>query len=136
MAQGTENRRSLCPLTCVPRPRVNLPPVFAWIFHADVATIIGLRGKATAIAVRSAMRWVARPAIAMVMKGSFSISGVAKQSNPMLSAAWAAEATVLHEAWRGEKASTLTIGFLRRCAADRSKCRLGILCRITSSSAT
>ena len=52
----TEKRRSLCALTCVPRPSVKRPPEAFCRSQAMCAVIIGLRENTVAMLVPSLMR--------------------------------------------------------------------------------
>src|SRR3989338_323395 len=82
----TENRRSLWPLTWVPRPRMNRPSEAFARSQAMCARIIGLRGNATAIAVPSLTREVTVAATASGRNGSCCVSEDQRQSKPSASA--------------------------------------------------
>ena len=82
----TENRRSMCPLTWVPSPRISRPPDAAWRSQAVWATTVGLRGKATAIAVPRLTRRVCSAASARGRNGSCRVSAVQSPSKPRASA--------------------------------------------------
>src|SRR5262249_56170618 len=77
---GREKGRSLCPSPCVPSPSTKRPPETFCRSHAVCAMIIGLRGKAPAIAVPSWTRVVLAAATASGRKGSCFVS--ADQSAP------------------------------------------------------
>ena len=53
------------PRTWLPSPSTKRPPESFWIVHADMAVIVGLRGKAIATAVVRRSRVVAWAASAM-----------------------------------------------------------------------
>src|SRR5690606_9760263 len=76
-----------------PRPSAKRPPELTWRSQARFAVTIGLRANATAIAVPSWSRSVARAAKASGMKGALAISGVVTPSKPRDSACRAAGAT-------------------------------------------
>jgi hypothetical protein len=76
----TEKRRSLCPLTCEPRPRMKRPPEALARSQAMCARIIGLRGNATAIDVPSLIRDVTVAATASGRNGSCCVSADQRQS--------------------------------------------------------
>ena len=76
----TEKRRSLCPLTCEPRPRMNRPPDAFARSHETCARIIGLRGKATAMDVPSLIVAVTVAATASGRNGSCCVSADQRQS--------------------------------------------------------
>ena len=73
---GTEKRRSLCALTCEPRPMTKRPPKEPAMSQPSSATAIGVRAKAIATPVWSSTRSVAAPATASARNGSclFSIA--------------------------------------------------------------
>src|SRR5271165_114154 len=79
-------RRSLWPLTWLPRPRTNRPFELACRSQAWLAITVGLRGKATAIDGVSSMRSVASAANASGVKTSWPSSTVISASNPVASA--------------------------------------------------
>src|ERR1700730_4015670 len=83
------NRRSLWPLTWLPRPSTNRPFEFACRSQAWLAMTVGLRGNATAIEGVSSIRSVARAARASGVKTSCPSSTVISASNPATSAATA-----------------------------------------------
>src|SRR5437899_2450083 len=93
----TLKRRSLWPLTWVPSPRMNRPFDDACRSQAVCARIIGLLGKATAMAVPRLRVRVAVAATASGMNGSCWASALHKASNPISSAAWASAATSANE---------------------------------------
>src|SRR5271165_6804283 len=80
-------RRSLWPLTWLPRPRTNRPFELACRSQAWLAITVGLRGKATAIDGVSSTRSVASVAKASGVKTSCPSSTVISVSNPAASAA-------------------------------------------------
>jgi hypothetical protein len=81
----TEKRRSLCPFTCEPRPRMKRPSEAFCRSHAVMARIIGLRGNATAIDVPSLIFFVRVAATARGRKGSCCVSADQRQSKPSAS---------------------------------------------------
>ena len=81
----TEKRRSLCPFTWEPRPRMKRPPEALARSHEMWASTMGLRGKATAIEVPSLIRSVTVAAAASGRNGSCCVSADHKQSKPMAS---------------------------------------------------
>src|SRR5712691_9406539 len=85
-SQRTAKRRSLCALTWVPRPRANRPPEAFWRSQAVWASTMGLRGKATAMAVPSCRRSVFTAATARGRKGSCFVSADQRQPKPMATA--------------------------------------------------
>src|SRR5437762_4546713 len=80
-------RRSLCPLTWLPRPSTNRPLELACRSQAWLAITVGLRGKATAIDGVSSTRSVASAANASGVRTSCPSSTVINASNPAASAA-------------------------------------------------
>ena len=68
--QGIENRRSMCGLIWLPSPRMNRPFEASWRSFAWLATVIGLRAKATAMLVPSSTRVVAIAPSSRGKKGS------------------------------------------------------------------
>src|ERR1700731_3538676 len=80
-------RRSLWPLTWLPRPRTKRPFELACRSQAWLAITVGLRGKATAIDGVSSMRSVASAAKASGVKTSCPSSTVISASKPAASAA-------------------------------------------------
>jgi len=55
----------MCPRTWLPSPSTNRPRESFWIFHADIAVMVGLRGNAIATAVVRRRRVVPAAASAM-----------------------------------------------------------------------
>src|ERR1700720_3722096 len=80
-------RRSLWPLTWLPRPSTKRPFELACRSQAWLAITVGLRGKATAIDGVSSMRSVASAAKASGVKTSCPSSTVISASKPAASAA-------------------------------------------------
>ncbi len=113
----TLKRRSLCPFTCVPSPRMKRPPESSARSHAVIAVTMGLRGNATAMEVPSLMRFVWVAARARGRKGSWPVSAVQKQSKPASSAAFAAAGTEASEPGRCPVSSMMGTGVLE--ALDR-----------------
>src|SRR5215469_18653167 len=81
----TEKRRSLCPLTWVPRPSVKRPADAFCRSHAMWAVIIGLLEKAVAMLVPSLMRDVLVAETASGRNGSCWVSDDQRVSYPMAS---------------------------------------------------
>jgi len=77
---GIENRRSMCGLIWLPRPRVNRPLVAKCRSLAVAASVIGVRANATAIEVPSSRVVVTPAAAARGRKGSWPVSAVAAPS--------------------------------------------------------
>src|ERR1700730_15329865 len=92
-AQRTAKRRSLWALTWVPRPSTKRPPEAFWRSQAVCANTMGLRGKATAMAVPSCRRSVFTAATARGRKGSCFVPADQRQPKPMASARRASWAT-------------------------------------------
>ena len=79
--QVWENRLVMCGLIWDPRPSRNgRSPSACWMLCADWATVIGLRAKATVIAVPSWIRSVATAATAQGRNGSYWTSDVNQAS--------------------------------------------------------
>jgi hypothetical protein len=72
---GIENRRVMCALIWLPRPRMNRPD-WAWRSHDVWASVIGLRANATAIDVPRSTRVVCSAATASGRNGSWLVSAV------------------------------------------------------------
>ena len=73
---GIENRRVMCGLIWLPRPRTNRPPEAACRSHAVWASVIGLRANATAIDVIRSTRSVLCAASSSGRNGSWLVSAV------------------------------------------------------------
>ena len=87
LAHATPRRRSLCAFTWVPSPNTKRPPLYRAKSHAKWAKMVGVRGKATAMAVPKVMRWLCSAAMVKGKKGSLRVSEVQTPSKPMASAA-------------------------------------------------
>ena len=70
LPHGIEYRFSMCGLIWLPRPRMNRPSETWARFHAEYATVIGVRAKATAIAVPMSIDVVRSMALYAWRKGS------------------------------------------------------------------
>ena len=70
----------MCGLICEPSPSVKRPPESAWQSLAASATVIGLRAKATAIAVPISTFSVRSAATAQPRKGSIWVSNAHQPS--------------------------------------------------------
>ena len=78
---GIEKRLVMWGLIWLPRPRMKRPPESAWRSLAVLATLIGLRAKATAMPVPSSTRSVALGGEQRAGRnGSWAISGNARPS--------------------------------------------------------
>ena len=71
---GIEKRFVMCGLIWLPRPSMKRPFEYAWRSHAVLANVIGLRAKATAIAVPSSIDSVRSAASRIGRKGSWLVS--------------------------------------------------------------
>lgn len=85
-AHGMENRRSMCPFTCDPRPRSRRPFEARWISHAAWAITYGERGNARATPVVSTACSVASAAAPSMSIGSNEVSFATNMSKPSASA--------------------------------------------------
>ena len=70
----------MCGLICDPSPSVKRPPESAWTSLACSATVIGLRAKATTIAVPIPIVSVRSAAIAQARNGSICVSNANQPS--------------------------------------------------------
>ena len=74
--QSIEKRFVMCGLIWLPRPRMNRPCDAAWRSHAVLASVIGLRAKATAIDVPTSSVVVCSIAGTSGRNGSWLVSAV------------------------------------------------------------
>jgi hypothetical protein len=70
----------MCPRTWLPSPRTKRPRESFWMLHADIAVMVGLRGKAIATAVVRRRRVEPAAASAMTTYGSTLVSSTARPS--------------------------------------------------------
>ena len=71
-----EKRFVMCGLIWLPRPRMNRPCEYICRSHAVLASVIGLRAKATAIDVPSSSSDVSAAAVTSGRNGSWLVSAV------------------------------------------------------------
>src|SRR5436309_3570827 len=84
-SNATPNRCSFTRFTWVPSPRMNLPPESSARSRADIAVMVGLRGKANAMSVPTVTRDVAAQATAACTNDERAVSATQALSNPACS---------------------------------------------------